>query len=46
MRRRTRQLNHEDLQITISPKNGVKTGKKNWQKKKEVSTNRRIPQLL
>ena len=34
MRRRTRQLNHEELQITISPKNGVKTGKKTGKKRR------------
>ena len=34
MRRRTRQLNHGDLRITISPKNGAKTGKSTGKKRR------------
>ena len=38
MRRRTRHLKHGDLRITISPKNGAKTGKSTGKKRRRSQT--------
>ena len=38
MRRRNRQLKHGDLRITISPKNGAKTGRSTGKKSRRSQT--------